>query len=258
MIAEAMQFVRDLAHKSARPEPVPVADPHRARFVINGGVVEVPLPPPPRGHKVGALDDVISLAVRFAGDAERIRQSVWVNESAVVLVLDDDGHRVETATLALEKSDVFTLLESIRGGKAWFDHKPFVRLLKVELAGAGEDVSRLLESVRRVQFENGVVTASRLSRADESLGRTITAKVDTATVLPDSIKVQAPVYKTSGERERHPIACALDVEPALGKFQLLPAPDELERVVQFHLSSISERLKAGLAETSVPVYFGAP
>lgn len=263
MLLEALKYLADLGQKASAPHRVDVKDPRRAHFVVGGQVLDLDLPAPPRDHHAGSLSEVVALANRFAGSPSA-RPVVWYDAAAVVLVIDDatgeglDGHRVEKATLRLEPSDVFSRLVALRERprEAWFDQKAFIRLLRIELAGALPPVA-LLNTVRKVRFENGVTTTSEKRSQRESLGREITSQVSADAELPEEVTLNVPVYKTPGESERYPLRCTVEVEPGDGTFRLLPLPDEVERVRFMAIDSVGDRLAHGLTET-VPHYFGKP
>lgn len=257
MIADALKYLIELGEKAQAPIKLDVPDPRQVYYAIGGESAEYDLPEPPRDHRPGTLEDLISLANRFAEDVdEACRPVAWYGPEAVVLVLDDDGHRVERATLTLHHSDAFMRLVALRAGGPWFEPKPFVRLLRVDLAGT-LDPGVLLERVRRVKFDNGQVTTSETTRTRESLGREIVSNVVAAGEIPEEVTLSVPVYRTPGEAERYPFRCAVEVDPAMGRLQLLPLPDEVERVTALAVASIGARLRAGLA-ASVPCYMGSP
>jgi hypothetical protein len=252
MLAEMIEKLSDLARRSAKPELL-TTDPRLARFVVEGAVVEFPVPAPPRRHEVACLAEVVALANRFAADGGT--PVVWYDARHVVLVIDDAGHRVETATLDLEVSDVFARLARLRAERSWLDQRAFVRLLRVELARTLEPVV-LLEKVKRLKFENGVTTTGHVGRAAESLGREITSKLERGEELPEQVTLSAPVYKTAGETDPLPVRCSVEVNTMEGTFQLMPLPDEIERVLTLAVASIRDRLN-DLAE-GVPAYHGRP
>lgn len=256
MIAEALKFLSDQAQKALSPARLPIDDPRNASFVVNGKIEARGLPPAPRQHTVDSLDDLIAIANRF-GETPEAPPVVWYDDANVVLVIDDDEHRVEQVWFPLAKSAVFETLLAMESVSPPFDQKPFLRLLRIDLTDTGDEVARLIEAVRRVKFENGVTTTGHVTRGQESLGREITSKVEALQApLPELVTVHAPIYRTPGERDRYGVRCAVEVDPALGKFQLVPLPDELGRVVQIHLSTIRDRLDAGL--NSALCYSGRP
>jgi hypothetical protein len=262
MLAEGFKFLTDLARRSSEPQLLP-SDPWTERRLIDGQVQAFAHQPEPRDHEPGCLDDLIRLAVRFEGavgsstEGESLSPVVWYDRGAVVVVLDDAGDRLEAATLTLEHSDVFQLLCRLRASprEAWLEQKPFVRLLRVELAGT-LDPFMLLDPVRTMRWESTATTSGTVGRQQESLGREIASKVRTEQDLPEDVVLQVPVFKTPGETARWPMRCSVDADPALCKIQLLPLPDEVERVIDLALMSIRDRLVQGLGE--IPCYRGKP
>jgi hypothetical protein len=253
MILDAMKFLAELSRKGDAPQLILADDPRKARYVVGGEVLEIDKNPEPRDHQVKSLDEVVALANRFAKAGGS--PVVWYDESDVCLVLDDDGHRVEMVTLPLVRSDAFETVVGLRGA-AWLDQKPFIRLLRVDLARCHEP-RLLLEPARSLSFDNGTVTTGRVGKSDESLGRTITSKVQAGSELPDTITLTPRLYKTAGEADRYPIECAVEIEPSLGKLRIVPLPDEIERVEQQAMAAIRARLDEGL-EGAVPCYYGQP
>lgn len=256
MLAEAIAALVDLAGKAAAPQKVEQPDPRKLVYSTGGGVQVVDLPPPPRNHKPGTLAEVIALANRFA--EEGAKPVVWYDRDQVVLVIDDDAHRLERARLALECSDVFARLIDLRQTKPWLDQKAALRLVRIELAGTLPPVA-LLDRLRRVKIENGQAVTSQVRHGQESMGRQINAAVSGEGELPEAVTLDAPVSKTPGEADfRYPLACSVEIQPdRLEFFRLLPLPDELERVAALALASIGERLREGLDE-AIPCYQGQP
>lgn len=254
MFSDALKYLADLATKAAAPQLVNTGDPRKVGYVAGGSLVVTETKPLPREHEVSSLEDLAALANRFSDAGAQ--PAVWYSEGRVVLVIDDDGHRLETVTLALAESDRFKALRQLAESKAWFDQKDFVRLLRITLAGTLDPVV-LLEKVRKVRFENGVTTTSEKRSQRESLGREITSQATTdGGDLPDEVTLSVPVYKTAGERRSYGLVCSVEVDPGMGKFRLLPLPDEIERVEQLAVGSIAERLMESL--TAAPAYYGEP
>jgi hypothetical protein len=259
VLKEMIDALGDLTRKAAAPVPVPILDPRKVSFVVNGMQVTQDVPPTPRDHKAGSLDEIIALANRFGEGATDLGEGqpvVWYDEEKVVLVIDDSGHRVERATLTLDTSDVFACLCRLSKAREWMDQKPFVRLLKLDLAGKVEP-PYLIDRARKLKFEATSSSTGVVQRDRESLGRNITSEVTSDGDIPEEVLVNAPVFKTAGERDPYPVACAVETDPAMGKLRLVPLPDEVERVRQLAVASIGGRLATGLKE-GVNAYYGKP
>jgi hypothetical protein len=262
MIAEGIKALVDLATRAGSPQKIESGNPRASAYVIAGEVHMVDIEPPPRDHKAGTLGDLIALANRFAetGDLEPV---VWYDAEAVVLVIDDEvggenGNRIEKATLPLATSDVFARLVKLRAdpAAAWMNQKDFIRLLRIELAGTLAD-GVLLNPTRKIVWSTSDTSTGTVKRGAESMGREINSRATTdGGDLPDEVKLNVPVYKTPGERERYPMNCSVEIDPGDNELQLMPLPDEIERVRQLALASIAERLASELK--GVPAYQGKP
>lgn len=258
MFSEAIKTLIETGKSLSRPVRLECDDPRVARFIqADGSVSSVALPQPPRDHKARSLSDLLAMVEKLdAGDPSGF--VVWYNESTVVLVFDDKGYGCERATLALEESDVFRTVRSLGGGtKAQaFEHKAFVRLLRVDLAGALAP-GDLLDIVRRVKFESGAVVNSNVQRSRESLGREVLSAVSAETDIPDVVVLSVPVYKTAGEGATYPVRCSVEADPMTARFTLTPFPDEIEHVQQLAMRSIQARLQDGLPPKT-PAFYGEP
>jgi hypothetical protein len=98
MIKEALEYLTSQAILATETEELP-GTLRKIRRLINGQIVEWDIPTPPREHHPATLDEIIALAKRFEDAGSE--PVVWYNHEAVVLVIDDVGHRLETATLVL-------------------------------------------------------------------------------------------------------------------------------------------------------------
>jgi hypothetical protein len=104
-----LKTILDLKAMANASQPLPIKDSRAAWFAIGGKVTPITLSVPPREHHVETLTDLILLANRFK--AEGASPVVWYMQDEVSIVIDDGGHRVETATLTLRDSEVFTSIE---------------------------------------------------------------------------------------------------------------------------------------------------
>jgi hypothetical protein len=223
----------------------------KATAPVGGKFERIAITPPPRTHTASCLDDLVALANRFAAD----KPVVWFSESKVVLVIDDAGHRVETATLPLEYSDVWVAVRKLRE-RPKFPQKDFCRLLRVDLAGT-LPAGALLNVVKALDFSTAGTASGRVDRTSESFGKSIAREVRSEHPVPEFVELEAPVYKTSGESARYPVRCAVEIDLDFQTLQLIPLPDEVERVEQAAVASLRTRLAEGLAE-GVPAYYGKP
>jgi hypothetical protein len=255
MKADAYQLLIEQAKRVSGAVLLAQPDPRISRYGISGQIADFPVEILPRKHAPGSVAEVIALANRFADAGSA--PVVWYSEDAVTLVIDDDGHRVNVATLTLEKSDKFAVLCELRKTpKKYLNQKDFIRLLRIDLAETLAP-GALLEVIRVLKIDNGSVVSSSVTKSKESMGAMITNKVSGAGDIPEEVTLGCPVYKTLGEREPYPIRCTVDVDLLRAEFQLLPFPDEIERAQQLAVAALAAKLDAGL-DDKLPFYYGKP
>lgn len=221
-----------------------------ATYAIGGKVTTELKKIAPRTHHVNSLDDLIASAIKLSTGPDAV---VWYNEQHVVAILNDDEFRDDMITFTLQYTEVFKRVANL---KESFDQKRFVRLLRIELAGTLPPIT-LLNPVRKVKFENGLIVKGEVSRQRESMSRELKSEVTTdGADLPEGVSLQVKILKNFGEDIELPVKCSVEVDPSEGTFWLLPLPDEIQRVQNWVLADIGERLKAGLGE--IPCFLGSP
>lgn len=255
VISDGLDFLAGQAVLASEAKPIDAGDPRKLAYVINGEVREFAVEPGPRNHTLGHFDEVAEIANRFAAD-EGCDPVVWVGPEKVVVVIDDQSHRLEKATLPLAESEPFKKLKVLRANPAaaWMDQKAFVRLLRIDLAGT-IDPGALLNSVRSIRWSSQSDVS--IGRQRESLGAEISAKCQDGKDLPEDVILRLPVYSTQGVKLVKPIACSVEVEPSENKLRLLPLPNEIERIQQDTLDDIAEAITQA-ATGGTPVYLGQP
>jgi hypothetical protein len=252
MIKEALDYLNRMAAENVKPVDLGIPDPLAKRYMVGSQVVKVDLPAAPKQHSVYSLGDFVAMAEEYHD--EYPGACVFVRSDAVVCVLDNIGHRVTRFVFTMEASDVWA---TVGGMSNWKNQKDFIRLLKIDLAGCLPE-NQLLDTIRKIKFENGVTVTQEVKKNRESLGREITSKVESPLDIPDYVLLTVPVYKSLGEREVYGIKCSMEVDPTrTDAFRLAPLPDEIERVQYLAIDSILERLKVQLPE-GVPCYYGSP
>lgn len=252
MIVEALNFLTSL--KAAALSPQAVHETRTTKVVrADGATYTYDKDVPPRGHKADTLDDLAALANRFK--QEDRTPVVWYNEDGVNLVINDGEHRDDVVGLKLTRSNLFNAIVAL-DPRRWYDPKSFIRLLRVELAGA-LDSQTLLDPVRRVKFENGATASFEKTRSRESLGREITSSVKTEVEIPEYVVLRAPIYTTPGVQTEVSIRAAVEVDPAMGQFQIAVLPDEIQKAVNVVMGVLGETLSAEL-DSEIPSYQGSP
>jgi hypothetical protein len=251
MIADALKYLVELTRGSIEPRLL-VDDATLKQYAIGGEVRTVEVPIAPRAHTLGSLATLLEYAEIHADESSRI----FYDNGGIVLVLDDADHRVDQVAVPFARSEIWIRLDELASKRAgeWLDHKAFVRLLRVDLAGTLPP-GVLLDRVRRIVFDNGVVASSeQRGNKGESVGRSIQAKASGEGDIPEEVTLVVPIYTTPGETARYPVPCSVEVDAARGLFCLRPLPDVLDLAEAQHLATVRERLAAG----KTPAFLGSP
>lgn len=252
MLTDALKYLSKLATDAASPKLLVEAAASKT-YLVDGEAVKLAADPSPIAYTLGTVGALIAFTNDVAANDDAL---IFVNEDKIELVLDAKRLRLDRAAVPLVKSAVWERLlklGSTRQGE-WLEHKAFLRLLRVELAGTLPPEA-LLDRVRRIKFDNGVALTSEQTRKGESISRAIKSEVSGELEIPERVVLEAPVYSTSGERETYAVPCSVEVDPVRGMFCLVPEPDVLVRAQWAALKSIRERI---VADTKIPCYLGSP
>jgi hypothetical protein len=208
------------------------------------------LPPAVRKHTVHSLDDLIAYATKDGNTAP----VVWHGGKGATLLLDDADRR-DVVVFPLTESRRFAKLRELVAAKPFLDQTAFVRLLRVEL---GMDNELVVKQFRKLSFKMDRGGEGEVNQGLNRLSKSVVAEVRGVDDLPDELSVEVPVYQQSGERQPYLVKCAIEIDSVNERFQLIPLPDELERVVDLAQASIRGRLETAVADKKIPVYYGEP
>lgn len=248
---ETVQEIQNKACEAQSAKPLPeLSGDGRKMFVQQGNEIkEFSLEPAPRGHFIHSLVDLIV----FARREDNKTPIVWHNEQGVWL-LADDNDRLDKVVFRLTLSERFSLMGKLRDDKPYLDQRSFVRLLRVELGMDATTVGKF----RKLDWMQDGKTQADLQHGADRLGKEINARVSGTDQLPEKLEIMVPVFQQTGERAEYKIRCAIEIDTMNQQLQLVPMPDELERVMDLAQADIHKRLSEGLAEKKIPVYYGAP
>lgn len=261
MLKEALELIQKTAREAVAPKLVPeLSGDRRTAWVFVGNELrEVPLDPPVRAHEVRSLADLIAYARDIGGQDKPGDPAcvVWHSREAVVLVLDDADRR-DRVTFPLHYSLRFAMLQKLVKERPLMKQSQFVRMLRIDLGLPAPIVNQW----RKLDWETGVQTRGEVRHGADRLGKEIRAACTGIEDLPDEVVIECPVYLDAGERQEYPIRCAVELDTLNTNIQLLPLPDELERVEDLAQASIRDRLERELVDVkdkaSIPVYHGTP
>ena len=255
MLEPALKWMEGLVKEASNVRIVPSQDPTVERILVAGEVHEFEIPPAARDHAFDDLDHLLQFVDGYPlSETDEPSVVLWYDEKSIVAVLDNDERRLSTATLAIKTTEEW---DTVAGLKDWLDQKEFIRLLRFKL-GSVLPPSALLEKVRKIKFENGVVTNQTSLRDRESMGREITSRLTTDTELPEELLVSVVRSEIAGlePAPTYTVKLLLEIDSARGAFRLVPAPGELEAVRRQFVATLGRSMREVLPH--IPAYNGRP
>lgn len=268
-------------------------------WLINGSgevIDNVGAPVKPRQHQLHALRDV-ETAIQWAAEKRRIGMqdidaeesssqaasteesateiaichydplglSVWHDPERVTLIMDDDELRVNSVTLDLETTEAWRAMAGLEKSCQKMDHRTFMSLLRFVICPLMElhVAAALLEAAKVIDFGGVSSGTSAQSRNQSGFGLDIQNSVKArAGEIPDEVTVMVSVYTDPLLAERWPLKLNIEIDPVSRTFKVLPAMDELPRVMRQVQDTLSRILHtfagAGTSQHMATVFHGSP
>jgi hypothetical protein len=254
-IAKALEFVADLKAKSLVPVKLGTFDPETDHYVIDGVIHEVHPDIPPRQHQADSLATLIEFVDKVP-ESFSDSVAVWFDEDRVVAVLDNLQWRSNRITLDLDFTPQFKTLQRLAEKPEWHEQKPFIRLLRIDLADTLTPAT-LLNPCRNLKWTTGTTVDSKVSRVGDQMGKSVNAAVSGEAEIPEEVTVGVRVFQNKGIEVRVLVRCAIEIDHLNARLQLLPFPGEIEQAIDIALGAVDEILTSRLHE-GTPVYHGRP
>jgi len=240
--AQSAQQAKQLFNNECRP-----LDARKAYYQVGDRIETIDVPPEPRGHEVGTLDDLIRYAKRSDTDHEPV---IWHSAGLVELVLDDADRR-DMVTLPLSYSSPFVRITGLARQSKPMPQAELIRLLRVDLNVAPLAIAPW----RRLNWSQNKTAIGQVDHGTDRLGNDIQSKVTGTADLPDELVVSVPVYRNPGLRMEQPIRLAIELNTMEETIRVTPLPMEIELAADAVQQHIRERLVAGLGE-DFPIFMG--
>ena len=202
----------------------------------------------PREHAAANLDTVVAFALRF----KDFEAEIWYSRSQVVVLIGE--YRRERATLSLVLSEQMKAMTIVHARK--LDQRSLLTLLRVTLKDCLRDAG-LIEVLRRVKFESGMMVDAAVGHGTASIGKEMRGKVSGQGMIPEYVVFDVPVFENAFRTFRWPVEVAIDPDPSTGTFQLTPLPGQIEAALAAAEEMIAEKVAEVVGE-DVPAYFGTP
>lgn len=259
---DAIEQIQTTAVEAAAPQQLPVLDQRRLSCVINGKVVTIPQPPPPRMHVAQNLDSLVRFAIALVVETDWEvtcppgAPAIWHGENRINLLCDADDRR-DRVILELPFSRPFGLLMDLNTETARWPQKYFVATLECKL-----DIdASVIDPFRKLNWSRNSSANAEFDRAKEYLAQEILSKVHSPmSELPELITVPVEVYDVAGCRVSETVRCRVLVDVQNHTLALVPLPGEITRAIDGTHDVLHERIQAMLAKAQVeiPVYYGTP
>jgi len=259
---EALQLLIDTSQQAAGGQILGLLDVRRQVVAINGKTEIFVVPPPPRGHVLHSMEDVL----RFAEASLEVEAGVitrapviWHGESDVVVICDD-ADRWDRATFPLQRSRQYLALLACELAadtqRRALSQTELIRLLRFDLGVEPATVARF----RRLNWQTSGDAVSHQEHVDQQLSKSVVAKVQAVDELPDVLRIVCPVYDHPGLNGPQGIACGLEIDASRQEFYCQPLPGELAAAQQRVQAALHDWLVEELAAAAceIPVYYGVP
>lgn len=268
MLKELFDAVVLQTTKAMRPTVVHAdAEPNHVYLLAHadGKVEQREALPEPRAHRAGDLSAIIEMVHELTRRSEESVSDtnlvVWYSREAVVLLLDDATRR-DRLTLPLTLHPQLLALQQLEQSKQQFDQKGFVSLLRIQFAGCLGPAGNLIEIVRQVKFKQHQDGHGVVQHGKASIGRSIQSELTGAGTIPEQTTLDVPVFAGPLAARRYAIECAIEVDPASERFQLIPFPGAVEAAIcaaEAQLGAdLRDATRRNTEEDEAAVYYGMP
>lgn len=247
MLKELFESIVTQAHKSSEPEQPKVideltsSDGRRVAFVYKGEIVERDVAPDPRNHHALSAASLVRMVQTCATDDHPM---LFVSTAGIVAILDSE--RRERVTLELRTSDHFNTLKALP--KA-FGQRDAIAYLRRQLHGTG--LENYADNLRQVVFERSQQSAGRSQRDQESMGKSIDAKVVGTQDLPEFLRGEIAIFDSSVFRAIEPITLGVDPRLQDELFDFWLPPNSLSDALHNGTSQLIDYLIEELPDATI-------
>lgn len=201
---------------------------------------------------VFGVADLVRFAKNWGGVPGESIGEIWVSRDSVLLKIEQH----HTVKLPLAISSIYAAIHDLDDEEP----KALIKKLRLGVIGAGAkiNVQDFIASLSQVKFETNQTSESVTRKGDESISRSLQAKVTAAKELPDEVAFTFPLYPSLDMETNVMIHCAVISQPSEGTISVVPYPGEFEsetlRIGRVIAESIEDRLSK--EEVDIPVYCG--
>lgn len=253
--------------QNARVIPIPGAA-HRFLLQSPSGLLsEREVTPPPREHQARSLQTVLELAkqhslfapptVPLKVDAGALPAvAIWYSRNRVVALLDDATRR-DRIYLPLEASPQLKKLAELERTATLLTQREIIFLLRTlfhDCLGRCGDLLGVLRTAKIKRSEDGLAT---VQHGKSSVGRSMQAELTGLASIPEYLVLDVPLF-ASVFAYRGQIHCALEIDVATERFQILPLPKQIELAISEAEEAIGEEIASAVRDDDIAVRHGEP
>lgn len=256
MLEEALQYLNELAVKASTNQLNEITDNGDGTFLVVSrytGTAKVVDSQSPLFGSVASVVDLGIVASSIKEDEEVV--GVFVSKDKAVLQLGDNIRPKDRFTLPLRVNPV---VRTLAVGCQNMSHKACVRVLRVDLASVRlypEDFKTVMSALK-FQSENETTSVTR--KGDESIAKSVKAKVTGESEIPEELSVTFSVYPDVIPDYLSLVKCSVIIDSMEQLIHIIPLPGELEEALLGAQKHIAGLIAVELAERGVtcPVICG--
>lgn len=185
---------------------------------------QMTLPPKRRNACLATLSDLISLVQQFSKTSA---PEFYIYSSKIKAYLD--AERKDCVTMPFVQTARLNSLLKLRGGRK-FTQKELLKFLRTELGGTGIDY--VVNAFSKLDVTRYTGHRTEITTKTESLGRSVEAKVQGASELPDSFNVLASFYNNGAvTSEPKSVGVYVTIDMTVDAIELTLDEDDLNRSI---------------------------
>lgn len=255
MLEEALQHIGSVAVEASRVRHTQFEELSDGNWLLTdpaSGVIKIVNIGQFEHGTVCSIEDLLKVADTYPDTIK----GVYVNKTQAVLQLRGADQPKARYVLPLRLNPVIDVL----GACSNMTHIACMKMLRVHLASADITPDDFKTVMSALKFENTQENATTIKKGEESIGRSIRAKVTGEGNIPEEIRVSFPVYPDVPPHFVAEVRCSVIIDSVENRINVIPIPGEIERAVIEAQSHVASQIEAGLhlldARSKVPVICG--
>lgn len=245
MLKEALEFLTKAGADRACPGRVSTGMHSSVFRFVDGHEINVKDDIPPRSHEVHSPECLLATVAKYGNG---VHSAIWIGVNSIIAVFDDDEYRESSARLEFTFSDTFKTLTDLSEAKQ-FQQKKLIKFLRRSFSE--EDIKDILPAVRRVDFQRIQKSGSIRERGEETLGKSVEARVQNIDDIPETFNVLCPVLDIDGFKSPTTIRVIVDIDMDNECFELFVRPDSLRLAREDAIKRVVDHVKAHCGDCNV-------